>query len=114
MEITRIGEALPYDAPRHFGMSTLRLQGGAATAAEAFTVGLSHALPGGGAEFGAAPVERTYIVLSGELSVTTTDGEASLGPLDSCHLPAGEERSLENRTNQPTSFLVVMPTRQER
>jgi glyoxylate utilization-related uncharacterized protein len=92
-------------------MSTLRLQGGSATAADAFTVGLSHALPAGGADYGAAPVERTYVVLSGELSVTTSNGEVTLGPLDSCYLPPGEERSLMNRTTQPTSFLVVMAKR---
>lgn len=114
MEVVRIDEAKPYDAPRHFGMSTLRLQGDGATSVDAFTVGLSHALPGGGAELSAAPVERTYVVLSGKLSVSTGGGEVSLGPLDSCYLPAGEERSLENRTNQPTSFLVIMPRRGDR
>jgi quercetin dioxygenase-like cupin family protein len=109
MEVTRIDDARPYDAPRHFGMSTLRLQGEEATALEAFTVGLSHALPGGGAERGAAAVERTYIVLTGELFVSTDTGSETLRPLDSCYLPAGEERLLENRTNRPTTFLVVMP-----
>ena len=54
-------------------------------------------------------LERTYIVLTGELFVSTDTGSETLGPLDSCYLPAGEERLLENRTNRPTTFLVVMP-----
>lgn len=113
MDVVRIEEALPYDAPRHFGISTLRLQGADASAAEGFTVGLSQVLPGGGAERGAAPVERVYVVLDGELFVSSGSDEVTLGPLDSCHIPAGEEREMANRTNRTTSLLVVMPKREE-
>lgn len=114
MEVTRVEEARPYEAPKHFGMATFHLQGAEASAAEAFTAGLSHALPAGGAELGAAPVERVYVVVSGELFVSAGGEEVTLGPLDSCYLPAGEERLIENRTNLPTTFLVVMAKREER
>jgi mannose-6-phosphate isomerase-like protein (cupin superfamily) len=109
MEITRIGDARPYDAPRHHGMTALRLQGHEASAARGASVGLSHFLPGGGAERSANQVERIYVVISGEITVSTPGGEVTLYPLDSCLIPPGEERSVENRTNQPASILVVMP-----
>jgi glyoxylate utilization-related uncharacterized protein len=113
MEVVRLADAEPYEAPRHFGISTLRLQGAGTTAAERFTVGLSQLLPAGGAERGAAPVERVYVVLEGELFVSSGDEEARLGPLDSCFIPAGEEREIANRTKRTTSLLVVMPKREE-
>src|SRR4051794_41365338 len=108
MQVTRIDQAGPYEAPKHHGGHMLRLQGYDASAAEHFSVGLSHFLPGGGADHDATPLEKVYVVLSGEVTVVTDDGEATLGPLDSCHLAAGEARSVENRTNLPASMLVVI------
>jgi mannose-6-phosphate isomerase-like protein (cupin superfamily) len=87
----------------------LRLQGYDASDAEAFSVGLSHFLPGGGAEFDATPIEKVYVVVSGEVTVVTDEGEVTLRPLDSCRLAPGEARAVENRTNLPASMLVVMP-----
>jgi quercetin dioxygenase-like cupin family protein len=109
MQVTRVGDAQPYDAPKHHGGSMLRLQGYDASDAEAFSVGLSHFLPGGGAEYDATPIEKVYVVLAGEVTVVTEDGEQTLGPLDSCRLAPNEARSVENRTNLPASMLVVMP-----
>ena len=65
MEIVRATTAPAYEAPRHFGMSTHRLQGAGASSAVAFTIGLSQALPAGGAELSASPLERVYLVLEG-------------------------------------------------
>jgi hypothetical protein len=65
MQVTRVGDAQPYEAPKHHGGSMLRLQGYDASEAEAFSVGLSHFLPGGGAEFDATPIEKVYVVVSG-------------------------------------------------
>jgi quercetin dioxygenase-like cupin family protein len=109
MHVTRIADARPYEAPKHFDMRGLRLQGFDASPAEAFWVGLSHFLPGGGAEADATPLEKVYVVLDGQVTVSTDDGDAELGPLDSCRLAPGERRSIENRTNRPASMLVVMP-----
>jgi quercetin dioxygenase-like cupin family protein len=109
MEVTRLTEALPYEAPKHFDMRGLRLQGFDASPAQSFWVGLSHFLPGGGAGTDATPLEKIYVVIEGEVTVTTDSGETSLGPLDSCWLAAGESRSILNRTNRPASMLVVMP-----
>ena len=109
MEVMRLGDAQPYEAPKHFDMRGLRLQGFDATGAENFWVGLSHFLPGGGAEMDATPIEKVYVVVEGEVTVTTEEGDTTLGPLDSCRLIPGEARSILNRTNRPASMLVVMP-----
>jgi hypothetical protein len=109
MEVTRLEDAQAYDAPKHFDCKALRLQGWDASGAEAFWVGLSHFLPGGGCELDATPIEKVYVVTDGEVTVVTESGEATLGPYDSCRLAPNEARSIENRTNRPASMLVVMP-----
>ncbi|HEX3690379.1 MAG TPA: cupin domain-containing protein [Solirubrobacteraceae bacterium] len=109
MHVTRLSDAAPYDAPKHHAMVGLRLQGLDVSPTENFWVGLSQFLPGGGAESDATPLEKVYVVLDGAVTVVTDEGEAELGPFDSCHLAAGERRSVENRTNRTASMLVVMP-----
>jgi mannose-6-phosphate isomerase-like protein (cupin superfamily) len=90
-------------------MTALRLQGHAASSTNTAWVGLSHFLPGGGAELSSSSVERIYITVEGEITITTDDGEHVLGPFDSCRIAPHEERKVENRTNRPASMLVVMP-----
>ena len=107
MEVTRLAEALPYEAPKHHGIAALRLHGGEQTNAERMVVGLSHFLPGGGADESASEAERVYVVLEGQITVTTEDGPVVLGPLDSCLIPVGETRSVKNATNLPASMLVI-------
>jgi quercetin dioxygenase-like cupin family protein len=109
MHVTRITDAKPYEAPKHFDMRGLRLQGYEASPTERFWVGLSHFLPAGGAESDATPLEKVYVVIDGTVTVSTDEGKSDLGPLDSCHLSAGERRSIVNNTNCPASMLVVMP-----
>jgi quercetin dioxygenase-like cupin family protein len=109
MKVTRIADAKPYAAAKHNNMTALRLQGFDATDAKNFWVGLSHFLPGGGAEKDATPLEKVYICVAGEVTVITDKGEAVLKPLDSCYLAGGEARAVENRTNMTASMLVVMP-----
>jgi quercetin dioxygenase-like cupin family protein len=109
MQVTRLGAAQPYEAPKHFDCRTLRLQGWEASDAQNFNVGLTHFLPGGGCEFDATPLEKVYVVTEGEVTVVTEEGEATLGAYDSIYLAPNEARSIENRTNRPASMLVVMP-----
>jgi quercetin dioxygenase-like cupin family protein len=109
MQVTRLGEAKPYEAPKHFDCTALRLQGWEASDAQGFSVGLSHFLPGGGCEHDATPLEKVYVVTEGEVTVITDDGEAVLGAYYSIYLAPNEARSIENRTNRPASMLVVMP-----
>jgi glyoxylate utilization-related uncharacterized protein len=110
MKVTRIEDAKPYDAKGHFGMVGLRLQGADAGVCDFATMGLSHFLPGGGAQSSASPIEKLYFVVSGEICILTQDGETILRAGDSCRLAAGEERSIVNKTNAPASMLVVLPT----
>lgn len=109
MEVTRIEEAGTYEAPAHFDVRTLRLQGADASPTEAFTLGLSVFLPGGGCEMTATPLEKVYVVVEGEVTISTESGEVTLGPLDSCHLAPNEARAILNKTNAAASMLVVMP-----
>jgi mannose-6-phosphate isomerase-like protein (cupin superfamily) len=109
MDVTRLAAAQPYEAPNHHACIALRLQGWEASDTENFWVGLSHFLPGGGCEFEGGHLEKVYVVIEGEIVIRTDSGETTLGPLDSCHIAAGESRSVENRTNLPASMLVVIP-----
>lgn len=97
-----------YEAPGHFKMVAMKLHGREETGTKNFWVGLSHFLPGGGAEMGASNFEKVYFVLSGTLTVVTRDKkEITLGPMDSLYIAAGEERYLINREKVPASMLVI-------
>lgn len=110
MEITRLAEASRYDAPKHFEMRSLRLQGFDASAAKFAWTGLSYFLPGGGAEMDASPLEKIYVVLEGEVTVELGDGSVhKLGRLDSCFIPGGEARAIRNEGNEVAAMIVVMP-----
>jgi glyoxylate utilization-related uncharacterized protein len=109
VQVTRIADAPMYEAPGHYGMAALRLQGHGTTDSGLFWVGLSHFLPGGGAERSASSLDRVYIVIDGEVTLTTDADEATLVHLDSCFVAAGETRTVENRTALPASMLVIMP-----
>jgi glyoxylate utilization-related uncharacterized protein len=111
MEITR-GQAAPsYEAPGHFGMVALRLHGGSGSGLTDATVGLSHFEPGGGAARSASTADRVYVVITGEITVVAGDVRATLGALDSCFIPAGEERAVENCSGATASMLVFTRTR---
>jgi quercetin dioxygenase-like cupin family protein len=106
--VTRLAAAPPYTAPLHHGVGTLRLQGHEAGPTERFWVGLSYYLPAGEAERAPTRAETVYLVLDGELAVTTGAGTEVLRRYDSIHLPAGTERQVENRSNSPATLLVII------
>lgn len=109
IQITRFDEAQTYDARKHFGMSAMRLQGQGVTELEDYWVGFSTFLPGGGAEKGSAPTAKVYVVLEGEITVTTEEGDTVLRKYDSCYLAPNTERSIVNATNLPVQMLVISP-----
>jgi quercetin dioxygenase-like cupin family protein len=110
MQITRFNEARSYVAPKHFDMRSLRLQGFDASAANFAWVGLSHFLPGGGAQMDSSPLEKIYVVLAGEITVELGNGTRHvLRALDSCFLAGGEARAIRNDSNHVATMLVVMP-----
>lgn len=114
MEVRRIADAPRYAAPGHFDMAALRLQGRDVGSPAGFWVGLSHFLPGGGAERSASALDRVYVVVDGEVTVEDGAGtEVTLRRYDSCFVPGGESRTVRNTTGLPCSMLVVMPYPEE-
>lgn len=110
MQVTRFAAAPRYDAPKHFDMRSLRLQGFDVSSSKFAWVGLSHFLPEGGADMDVGALEKIYIVLCGEVTIDLADGTSQvLGPLDSCLIPAGEGRAIRNAGNGVATMLVVMP-----
>ena len=111
MRITRLADGRPFSPAGHAGVGPVRLQGGDAAPTSDFTVVLSHYLPGGAAELAPQVAETVYVVTSGALVMTSEGTEATLGPLDSVHFTPGTTRTVENRTNESASMLVIRSTR---
>jgi quercetin dioxygenase-like cupin family protein len=109
MLVKRFADAKPYEAPNHFDVRSLRLQGFEPGGPTGSWVGLSHFLPGGGAGPDASPLEKTYVVLAGRLTVRAAGQEVTLGPLDSCCIAGGEVREVRNLSNDIATMIVVMP-----
>lgn len=110
MEITRLADARPYVAPMHHDMRGLRLQGFDASRAGFAWIGLSHFLPGGGADMDAGPLEKIYVVIEGAVTIELGDGTVEvLHKLDSCFIPGGEARAVRNDGNMVATMLVAMP-----
>lgn len=113
MHVTRFDQAPAYEAPRHFDMRCLRLQGKEAGPSEQMWMGMSQILPGGHTGLDGSPMEKLYLVLEGRLTVIgELDGqteEQELGPYDSCRFAPGEKRQLVNRSNRPVLVALVMP-----
>jgi len=108
MKIVRATEVYKYEAPGHFDVRTLRIHNPADVKDGQVTMGISHFLPEGGADFAVAKFEMVYYIVSGEMTVTTDDGEYVLGAGDSIHIAAGEGRGSKNNTKSPATMLVVM------
>ncbi|MFC1910418.1 cupin domain-containing protein [Chloroflexota bacterium] len=108
MKKITLDQVKPYDAKGHFNMVGLRLSGKEETGAQKFWAGLSHFLPGGGAEYGATPSEKYYFVLDGEITIKTDKEEITLGRWDSIFMGPNEGRSIINKTNKPVSMLVIV------
>ena len=110
MDITRFKDAQKYEAPKHYDMRSLRLQGFDASASTFAWTGLSYFLPSGGAEMDSSPLEKIYVVLEGEITIELESGEKHcLTKLDSCFIPGDESRSISNEGNAMATMLVIMP-----
>ena len=109
MLIKRFEEAEPYDAPNHWGVSGLRLQGFEEGGPTNQWVGFSQFLPGGGAGPDSTPFEKVYVVLEGAMTLEWDGQSAVLGPMDSCTIPPGQIRRIENKSNHVCKMLVVVP-----
>lgn len=109
MLVKRYADAKPYEAPNHYDVRGLRLQGFEPGGPTKSWVGLSHFLPGGGAGPDASPLEKVYVVLAGEMTVVVGADKVVLRPMDSCCIPANEVRTVTNESNAVASMIVVMP-----
>ena len=109
MLVKRFADAEAYDAPNHWDVKGLRLQGFEDGGPENQWIGYSQFLPGGGTGPDSTPFEKVYVVLEGEMTVIVDGAETVLAAMDSCTIPAGEERKIENRSNHICKMLVVIP-----
>lgn len=109
MNIKRFSDTESYEAPNHFDCKALRLAGWTEDGPENFWMGCSHFLPGGGAGPDASPLEKVYVVLSGELTVRVGDREEVAGPMDTVFIPGGEMREIRNEGNDVVTMIVTMP-----
>ena len=109
MHLKRYADAQSYDAPNHWGVTGLRLQGFEDGGPENQWIGFSQFLPGGGAGPDSTPFEKVYVVLEGEMTIEVNGNETVLGAMDSCTVPPSEVRRIENKTNHICKMLVVIP-----
>lgn len=113
MHVTRIAEAPEYQAPNHFDMTCLRLQGREAGPAEQLWLGLSIIQPGGRTGLDPSPMEKHYVVLEGELTLVSelsgVQSEAVLRVQDSVRFAPGEKRQLVNHSDRAARVLLAMP-----
>jgi quercetin dioxygenase-like cupin family protein len=107
--VKHLDQAARYDAPNHFDVRSLRLQGFEKGGPEAFWMGLSYFLPEGGAGPDSGALEKVYIVLSGQLTLRAEGKETILGPMDSVCIPGGVVREIKNEGKEVVTMLVVMP-----
>jgi quercetin dioxygenase-like cupin family protein len=109
MNITRLSDAPHYFPPEHYDMRCLYLQGKEAGPSDQMWMGMSQILPGGHTSLTASSVEKFYLVIEGELTVETAEGEVTLHPLDTCRIAPDEPRALKNKTNKPVIVVLSMP-----
>ncbi|UWG99115.1 cupin domain-containing protein [Dehalobacter sp. DCM] len=111
MKKVALNDVKPYQAPKHFDMTALRLHGKEESGSSKFWMGMSYFLPGGGAEWAYeenSPTEKIYYVLDGEIVVTSKHEEFVLRKGDSLFIGPNEGRSMINKTNQVAAVLVVI------
>lgn len=110
MKKIQLKDVKPYQAPKHFNMASLKLHGTEETGATKFWMGMSHFLPGGGAEYAYedSPTEKIYFVLDGEITVKSKTETFVLKKNDSIFIGPNEGREMINETNQVATVLVVI------
>src|SRR4051812_41406966 len=109
MNVVRFDTAPEYQAPGHDCMRMVRLQGREAGPAENLWLGVSTIEPGGGTTLDASGLEKMYVVLAGEVTISTGHEQAVLRPWDSCRTAPNEGRALKNNIDQPATILLAMP-----
>ena len=110
MHLVGVPDAEPYPPGKHTGVRAYRIQGGEGSPVKFCSVGISYYDPGGRADLDAGPQEKIYVVLSGEISVTTASRQTIvLRQFDSCVIAANEPREVHNAGTSEAVMLVIMP-----
>ena len=112
-KVTRANEAVKYEAPLHFDVRTTRLHNPEDVNEGTIVNGLSHFLPGGGAEMCPTNFEMIYYIVEGEMTVTLIDESEQeqsyvLHAGDSVHFGKGTKRSCLNTGITAAQMLVIM------
>jgi len=110
MKKVELKNVVSYNAPLHFDMKAMKLHGTEETGATKFWMGMSHFLPGGGAEWAYenSPTEKVYFVLEGEIVVKSKDEKFVLRKGDSIFIGPNEGREMINETNDVATCLVAI------
>ena len=107
MITVRDAQGIPYDGPGHFNVYGIKKITG--DQAKHFICNYSYFQPNGGAEFGAAPKERIYYMISGTMTCNGENGEKhELNPGDLLYIGAGEKRDMVITGGKPAEVLVIM------
>ena len=108
-KIVRKADAYPYEAPKHYNMLATRLHNPQDVNDGVLTVGLSHFLPGGGANMAPAKFEMVYYIQKGEMTVSLDDGkDYVLHAGDSLHFGPGTGRACQNTGVECAEMITVM------
>ena len=108
MEVRKLSEAKPYEAPNHRKYESLRIFGAETGGSQALVFGISHFQPGGGAGPDASPPEKIYHILDGELTVIAGGKEVVARKGDTVFIAPNENREIVNRGAGVCTLLVAV------
>ncbi len=108
-KVTKASEAVKYEAPGHFDVNTTRLHNPTDINEGTIVMGLSHFLPGGGANMAPANFEMIYYIAEGEMTVEMDDGKKyCLQKGDSVHFGKGTGRACLNTGIVSAQMITIM------
>ena len=112
-KVTMRNESVKYEAPGHFDVLTTRLHNPDDVNEGTIVMGLSHFLPGGGANVAPANFEMIYYIISGEMTVEMYDDNDQatqyvLHAGDSVHFGKGTKRGCKNTGIETAQMLTIM------
>lgn len=111
MKVMYRKDAKPYTPPGHYDVKCIRLHDQNTSGSEHLILGVSYFLPnGGGADAAEVPqgIDLIYYIVSGEMTVTTKEGDHVLHGGDSIFFSAGETSSCKNTGTEPAVMVVIM------
>lgn len=112
-KVTCKNEAVKYEAPGHFDVRTTRLHNPTDVNEGTIVHGLSHFLPGGGADVAPANFEMIYYIISGEMTVEMYDDNDAMQKFvlkagDSVHFGKGTKRGCLNTGAESAQMMTIM------